>query len=52
VRQNVPSLDLTVVVLTQRAADEGGMPAFCDEGAVRRLRQVIARLCADAGIRR
>jgi CubicO group peptidase (beta-lactamase class C family) len=28
---NVPSQDLTVVVLTQRAADETGMPAVCDE---------------------
>jgi len=28
---NVPSQDLTVVVLTQRAADEKGMPAVCDE---------------------
>jgi CubicO group peptidase (beta-lactamase class C family) len=28
---NVPSRDLTVVVLTQRAADETGMPAVCDE---------------------
>ncbi len=28
---NVPSGDLTVVVLTQRAADETGMPAVCDE---------------------
>jgi CubicO group peptidase (beta-lactamase class C family) len=27
---NVPSQDLTVVVLTQRAADETGMPAVCD----------------------
>lgn len=26
---NVPELDLTVVVLTQRAADETGMPAVC-----------------------
>jgi hypothetical protein len=26
----VPSQDLTVVVLTQRAADETGMPAVCD----------------------
>ena len=26
---NVPSQDLTVVVLTQRAADETGMPAVC-----------------------
>ena len=26
---NVPDLDLTVVVLTQRAADETGMPAVC-----------------------
>ena len=28
---NVPSRDLTVVVLTQRAVDETGMPAVCDE---------------------
>lgn len=28
---NVPSQDLTVVVLTQRAADETGIPAVCDE---------------------
>jgi CubicO group peptidase (beta-lactamase class C family) len=28
---NVPSEDLTVVVLTQRAADETGMPAVCDD---------------------
>jgi CubicO group peptidase (beta-lactamase class C family) len=28
---NVPSQDLTVVVLTQRAADETGMPSVCDE---------------------
>jgi CubicO group peptidase (beta-lactamase class C family) len=28
---NVPSQDLTVVVLTQRAADEAGMPAVCDD---------------------
>jgi CubicO group peptidase (beta-lactamase class C family) len=27
---NVPAQDLTVVVLTQRAADETGMPAVCD----------------------
>jgi CubicO group peptidase (beta-lactamase class C family) len=27
---NVPSRDLTVVVLTQRTADETGMPAVCD----------------------
>ena len=27
---NVPSQDLTVVVLTQRSADETGMPAVCD----------------------
>jgi CubicO group peptidase (beta-lactamase class C family) len=27
---NVPGQDLTVVVLTQRAADETGMPAVCD----------------------
>ena len=27
---NVPSQDLTVVVLTQLAADETGMPAVCD----------------------
>ena len=26
---NVPSLDLTVVVLTQRAVDDSGMPAVC-----------------------
>jgi len=34
---NVPSQDLTVVVLTQRAADETGMPAVCDDvlGAAR-----------------
>jgi CubicO group peptidase (beta-lactamase class C family) len=28
---NVPSQDLTVVVLTQRTADETGMPAVCDD---------------------
>lgn len=28
---NVPSQDLTVVVLTQRAADETGMPVVCDD---------------------
>jgi len=28
---NVPSQDLTVVVLTQRAADETGLPAVCDD---------------------
>jgi CubicO group peptidase (beta-lactamase class C family) len=28
---NVPLQDLTVVVLTQRAADETGMPAVCDD---------------------
>ncbi len=28
---NVPDLDLTVVVLTQRAVDETGMPAVCEE---------------------
>jgi CubicO group peptidase (beta-lactamase class C family) len=28
---NVPSQDLTVVVLTQRAAGETGMPAVCDD---------------------
>jgi CubicO group peptidase (beta-lactamase class C family) len=28
---NIPSHDLTVVVLTQRAADETGMPAVCDD---------------------
>lgn len=28
---NVPSQDLTVVVLTQRAADKSGMPAVCDD---------------------
>lgn len=28
---NVPSQDLTVVVLTQRAADENGVPEVCDE---------------------
>jgi CubicO group peptidase (beta-lactamase class C family) len=28
---NIPSQDLTVVVLTQRAADETGMPAVCEE---------------------
>lgn len=28
---NVPSSDLTVVVLTQRTADETGMPAVCDQ---------------------
>jgi CubicO group peptidase (beta-lactamase class C family) len=27
---NLPSEDLTVVVLTQRAADESGMPAVCE----------------------
>ena len=28
---NVPSKDLTVVVLTQRAADETGLPAVCED---------------------
>ena len=28
---NLPSRDLTVVVLTQRSADETGMPAVCDD---------------------
>jgi CubicO group peptidase (beta-lactamase class C family) len=28
---NVPSQDLTVVVLTQRSADETGMPTVCDD---------------------
>ena len=28
---NVPAQDLTVVVLTQRAADDTGMPAVCDK---------------------
>ncbi|HEV3169078.1 MAG TPA: serine hydrolase domain-containing protein [Actinocrinis sp.] len=28
---NVPSQDLTVAVLTQRAADDTGMPAVCDQ---------------------
>jgi CubicO group peptidase (beta-lactamase class C family) len=28
---NIPSEDLTVVVLTQRAADESGMPPVCHE---------------------
>ena len=28
---NIPDQDLTVVVLTQRAADETGMPAVCEE---------------------
>ena len=28
---NVPAQDLTVVVLTQRAADETGLPAVCDD---------------------
>lgn len=28
---NVPDRDLTVVVLTQRAADESGMPAVCEQ---------------------
>jgi CubicO group peptidase (beta-lactamase class C family) len=28
---NVPDLDTTVVVLTQRAPDENGMPAVCDD---------------------
>ena len=28
---NVPAQDLTVVVLTQRASDETGMPAVCEE---------------------
>jgi CubicO group peptidase (beta-lactamase class C family) len=35
---NVPSQELTVVVLTQRAADETGMPSVCDE--------VLAATCA------
>ena len=28
---NIPDQDLTVVVLTQRAADESGMPAVCEQ---------------------
>jgi CubicO group peptidase (beta-lactamase class C family) len=28
---NVPDLDTTVVVLTQRAVDETGMPALCGD---------------------
>jgi CubicO group peptidase (beta-lactamase class C family) len=28
---NLPGLDLTVVVLTQRAADETGLPAVCED---------------------
>jgi len=28
---NMPSRDLTVVVLTQRSADETGMPPVCGE---------------------
>jgi CubicO group peptidase (beta-lactamase class C family) len=28
---NVPDQDLTVVVLTQRAADETGLPAVCQD---------------------
>jgi CubicO group peptidase (beta-lactamase class C family) len=28
---NVPDRDLTVVVLTQRAFDENGPPAVCDQ---------------------
>jgi CubicO group peptidase (beta-lactamase class C family) len=28
---NLPAHDLTVVVLTQRAADQNGMPAVCDD---------------------
>ena len=28
---NVPDQDLTVVVLTQRAVDETGLPAVCDQ---------------------
>jgi CubicO group peptidase (beta-lactamase class C family) len=35
---NVPQRDLTVVVLTQRSADAGGMPAVCDD--------VLAAACA------
>jgi CubicO group peptidase (beta-lactamase class C family) len=38
---NVPDLDLTVVVLTQRAADETGMPAVCE--------QVLSAACAGTG---
>src|SRR5215472_1096268 len=38
---NVPDLDLTVVVLTQRAADETGLPAVCDE--------VLNAACAGTG---
>ena len=38
---NVPDLDLTVVVLTQRAADESGLPAVCDE--------VLSAACAGTG---
>lgn len=29
--QSVPSRDLTVVVLSQRAADQAGIPAVCDD---------------------
>jgi CubicO group peptidase (beta-lactamase class C family) len=28
---NIPDRDLTVVVLTQRAVDETGLPAVCDD---------------------
>ena len=28
---NLPSQDLTVVILTQRSADDTGMPAVCDD---------------------
>ena len=30
-RSNLPSEDLVVVVLTQRATDETGMPAVCED---------------------
>jgi len=38
---NVPDRDLTVVVLTQRAADETGLPAVCDA--------VLSAACAGTG---
>jgi hypothetical protein len=40
----VPSQDLTVVVLTQRAAEETGLPAVCDD--------VLAALNAGSGFSR
>jgi hypothetical protein len=39
---NMPSRDLTVVVLTQRSADESGMPPVCGQ-VLAAARATIAR---------